>query len=158
MLENLIAPDERALRLHLESGRFRSGEVAGWWRFVSLSFPYAILAVRARDGIDYGLRFHCSDYPRTAVTAQPWDNERNEPLAPLQWPRGKTRVALAFNPDWKNGSCVYLPCDRLSIEGHDPWRNEHPSLLWDPEKGLCKYLGILHELLNSSDYGGRRAT
>ena len=67
------------------------------------------------------------------------------------------RVALAFNPGWKGGVCLYLPCDRLSIEGHDQWRSQHPALLWDPEKGLCKYLIIIHELLNSGDYGGRRA-
>ena len=28
------------LRLHLESGRFRSGTAAGRWRFVSLDWPF----------------------------------------------------------------------------------------------------------------------
>jgi hypothetical protein len=155
--EALIPPDERALRLHLESGRFRSGAAAGRWRLVAVAFPHVIIGVRARDGIEYGFRFECRDYPRTAATAQPWHIEKNTPLPQDQWPRGQSRVALAFNPGWKNGVCLYLPCDRLSIEGHDQWRNQHPALLWDPEKGLCKYLTIIHELLNCGDYGGRRA-
>jgi hypothetical protein len=157
MEERLIAPDERALRLHLESGRFRSGAAAGRWRFIALDFPHVVVSVRARDGIDYVFRFQCGDYPRTPATAQPWDVDRNGPLSEGQWPKGQSRVALAFNPGWKGGACLYLPCDRQSIEGHDHWRNDHPALLWDSEKGLCKYLGIIHQLLNSSDYGGRRA-
>jgi hypothetical protein len=156
MAERTISPDERVLRLHLESGRFRSGVAVGRWRLVSIDWPYVTIAVTARDGIEYGFRFHCADYPRTAVTAQPWDIERNTPLPGEKWPTGRSRVPLAFNPNWKGGTCLYLPCDRQSIEGHDKWRHEHPALLWDPDKGLCKYLLIIHELLNSSDYGGRR--
>lgn len=158
MLDTLIAPDEHALRLHLESGRFLSGAAAGRWRFVSLAFPHVIIGIRARDGIEYGFRFECRDYPRRAATARPWDIEKNAPLTPNQWPGGQSRVALAFNPGWKGGTCLYLPCDRLAIEGHDQWRKDHPALLWDPEKGLCKYLGIIHELVNCNDYGGRRAS
>jgi len=91
------------------------------------------------------------------VTAQPWDLEANAPLKVDRWPKGQGRVALAFNVGWKNGTCLYLPCDRLSIEGHDNWRHDHPALLWDRDKGICKYLGIIHELLNSNDYGPGRA-
>jgi hypothetical protein len=153
----MTPPDERVLRLHLESGRFRSGAARGWWRFVDLRWPHTVIAITACDGVEYGMRFHCVNYPRTPVTGQPWDLAAGKPLPPKLWPGGRGRVPLAFNPDWKNGTCLYLPCDRQSIEGHDNWRNEHPALLWDPEKGLCKYLGIVHELLNSTDYGGRRA-
>lgn len=156
MSEGLLLPDEQILRLHLESGRFRSGAAAGWWRLVLLAWPHVVIGIKARDGIEYGFRFHCVDYPRTAVTAQPWALEKNERLADNHWPTGGTRVSGAFNPGWKNGTCLYLPCDRESIEGHDNWRHEHPALLWDPKKGICKYLSIVHELLNSSDYGGRR--
>jgi len=151
-----ITPDEQVLRLHLESGRFRSGTAAGRWRFVSLDWSFLVVTVTARDGVEYGFRFECRDYPRTAVTSQPWDIELNEPLQPNKWPGGQSRVQLAFNPGWKNGSCLYLPCDRHAIEGHDNWRIQHPSLLWDPDKGICKYLVIIFELLNSKDYGGRR--
>lgn len=157
MSEGLLSPDERTLRLHLGSGRFRSGAATGWWQFVSLDWPHLVVRVKARDDIEYGFRFHCADYPRTAVTCQPWELETNAPLPGNRWPTGRARVPHAFNPGWKNGTCLYLPCDRQAIEGHDNWRHEHPALLWDPQKGITKYLGIIHELLNSSDYGGRRA-
>ena len=157
MGEGLLLPDEQILRLHLGSGRFRSGTATGWWRLVSLNWPHAVIGIKAGDGVEYGFRFHCADYPRTAVTAQPWDIEKDTPLAHNQWPTGGPRISGAFNPGWKSGTCLYLPCDRESIEGHESWRHEHPALLWDPKKGICKYLGIVHELLNSSDYGGRHA-
>lgn len=157
MTGELVAPDEKMLRLHLDSGRFRSGVARGWWRFVALKWPHAIIRVTARDEAEYGFRFHCGDYPRAAVTGQPWDVEADGPLSAARWPTGSGRVALAFNPNWKNGTCLYLPCDRNSINGHDKWIHEHPALLWEPAKGLCKYLRIIHELLNSADYGGRRA-
>jgi hypothetical protein len=156
-MERLVPPDEQMLRAHLGSGRFRSGEAAGWWRLVSIAWPYTVLTVMACDGMEYGLRFDCADYPRSPVTAQPWDVQSNQPLPSDLWPRGRSRVPLAFNPGWKNGTCLYLPCDRLSIEGHENWRTEHPALLWDPDKGICHYLRIVHELLNSGDYEARRA-
>lgn len=144
-------------RVHLASGRYLSGAAAGRWRLISVSWPYAIFAVRAADRIEYGLRFECTDYPRTPATARPWDIELEAPLAIHKWPTGRQRIPLAFNPDWKNGSCLYLPCDRVSIEGHANWRNEHPSLLWNPDLGVVHYLRIVHDLLNSGDYGGCRA-
>ena len=155
MSADLLSPDERMLRLHLESGRFRSGVVAGRWRLVSVDWPHVVITINARDGIEYGFRFHCADYPRTAITAQPWDCENSARLPGDQWPTGRERVSYAFNPGWKGGTCLYLPCDRRSFEGHENWKHEHPALVWDPEKGICKYLGIIHDLLNSTDYGGR---
>lgn len=157
MTREVIPPDERLLRLHLESGRFRSGAALGWWRFVSLEWPHLVIGIKARDGTEYGFRFQCTDYPRTAVSGRLWDPEADTPLPTAQWPRGTGRFSLAFNPGWKDGTSIYLPCDRQAIDGHDNWRSEHPTLLWDPAKGICKYLGILHELLNSRDYGGRHA-
>ena len=155
MIEILQPPDQRTLRLHLESGRFRAGAAAGRWRLVSLEWPHVIIGVKARDDIEYGFRFHCADYPHTAVSAQPWDIQKDSGLPAEKWPTGRDRFSLAFNPGWKKGTCLYLPCDRQSIEGHENWKNEHPALLWDAKKGICKYLGIIHELLNSADYGGR---
>lgn len=157
MTEEALTPDERVLRLHLESGRFLSGAAGGRWRMVSLKWPHLVVGVRARDGIEYGFRFECTGYPRTAATAQPWDLAVDRALPADRWPRGRARVSLAFNPGWKNATSLYLPCDRHAIEGHDNWKHDHPALLWDPEKGICKYLGIIHELLNSSDYEGSRA-
>lgn len=152
-----IGPDEAVFRSHLGGGSFLLGVAAGRWRLVSVAWPHAVLGVRAADGIEYGLRFECRDYPRTPATARPWDIERDAPLAPEGWPTGGSRLPLAFNPSWKNGSCLYLPCDRQSIEGHANWHHEHPSLIWDPALGIVHYLRIVHDLLNSGDYGGRRA-
>jgi hypothetical protein len=153
-----VFPDEASFLRDLAGGHFRSGAAAGRWHLVSLAWPIAIVTVRAADRIDYGLRFECGDYPRTAPTAQPWDVDRDAPLAHDQWPAGRERVPLAFNPGWKNGECLYLPCDRLSIEGHTNWNQQHPSLIWDPAIGIVHYLRIVHDLLNSGDYRGRRAS
>ena len=156
-MEQPVSPEEAVLRAHIAGGRYLSGAAAGRWRLISVSWPYAIFAVRAADGIEYGLRFECTNYPRTPATARPWDIELDAPLAVDKWPNGRQRIPLAFNPGWKNGSCLYLPCDRVSIEGHTNWNNEHPSLLWNPDLGVVHYLRIVHDLLNSGDYGGCRA-
>ena len=150
----VASPDEEVFLAHLAGGRFKSGAAGGRWRLISLSWPYAVFCVRAADGVDYGLRFECSDYPRTPVTGRPWDVEQNAPLPFNKWPTGRERVPLAFNPGWKNGSCLYLPCDRISVEGHANWYQEHPNLVWYPSLGIVHYLRIVHDLLNSGDYGG----
>ncbi|HZT26574.1 MAG TPA: hypothetical protein VFA57_12795 [Pseudolabrys sp.] len=152
-----VSPDEAVFRAHLAGGRFRSGAAAGRWRLVAVAWPHAVFGVRAADGAEYGLRFECSDYPRTPPTAGLWDLELNAPLAVNKWPAGRDRIPLAFNPGWKNGACLYLPCDRISIEGHANWYQQHPSLVWDPAIGIAHYLRVVHDLVNSSDYGGRRA-
>ncbi len=152
-----MSPDAAVFHAHLTGGRFRSGAASGRWRLVSVAWPHAIFGVRAADGIEYGLRFECVDYPRTPATARLWDIDLDGPLAVSKWPAGRERIPLAFNPDWKNGSCIYLPCDRLSIEGHGNWYQQHPSLVWDPALGIVHYLRVVHDLLNSGDYGGRRA-
>lgn len=156
-MERSFSPEEAVFREHLAGGRFRSGVAAARWRLISVAWPYAVFAVRAADGIEYGLRFECGNYPHSPATARPWDVERDAPLDPNLWPRGSHRIPLAFNPAWKNGSCLYLPCDRGSIEGHQNWMHEHPSLLWNPALGVVHYLRVVHDLLNSGDYGGRRA-
>ena len=152
-----LSTPERVLATHLAGGRFLSGAAAGRWRHVSTNWPHAVFGVTAADGAEFGLRFECSDYPRTPATAQPWDLESHAPLSFERWPTGQNRIPLAFNPRWKNGVCLYLPCDRLSIEGHANWYQEHPSLVWSPTLGVVHYLRVVHDLLNSGDYGGRRA-
>lgn len=153
----IIGPDEAVFRSHLGGGSFLLGAATGRWRLVSIAWPHAVFGVSAADGTEYGLRFECRDYPRTPATARPWDIECDTPLVPERWPTGRSRLSLAFNPSWKNGACLYLPCDRQSIEGHANWHHEHPSLIWDPALGIVRYLRIVHDLLNSGDYGGRRA-
>lgn len=157
-----MSPDERAFLAHLEMGPFQSGVDRGRWRLISIDWPLAIIAVSAAprpDGpAEYAFRFECSDYPRSAPSAQPWDPERNAPLPAQRWPTGRGRVPAAFRTDWHEGQYLYLPCDRLSIVGHESWRNDHPSMIWSPSGDITQYLGIIHELLNSSDYTGPRST
>ena len=160
MVDRPMSPDERAFRAHLEQGPFQSGVERGRWRLIELDWPYAIIGIRAaaRPGSpgEYAFRFECTNYPNTAPTAQPWDVQRSAPLARQAWPGGRSRVPLAFNPGWKEGQCLYLPCDRISLEGHDGWKSQHPSLLWSPAGDVTQYLRIVHELLTSSDYTGVR--
>ncbi len=152
-----VTPEEALFRRHLEGGPYRSGAARKRWRLAAISWPYPVFAVRAADGVEYGLRFDCTGYSATLPTARPWDLDRDAPLAFELWPTGRERIPLAFNPNWKNGSCLYLPCDRNSIEGHVQWRQQHPNLLWDPNLGIVSYLRVVSDLLNSGDYGGRRA-
>jgi len=150
-------PDEVVFRSHLAAGHFLLGVASKRWRMASITWPYAEIWVMASDGTEYGFRFECSNYPRTPATAQLWHIGKNVPLPRDRWPKGTSRVPLAFNPNWKDGTAIYLPCDRVSIEGHENWRNEHPSMIWDPVVGIAHYLRLLHELLNSGDYEGRHA-
>ncbi len=154
-----MGPDERVFRAHLERGPFQSGVARGRWWLVSIDWQHALIAVSAapREGgpDEYVFRFELNDYPQSAPTAQPWDLERGVPLERGRWPTGRSRVPLAFNPNW-NYQALYLPCDRLAIPGHEPWRTQHPSMVWSPAGDITQYLRIVHELLNSKDYTGPR--
>lgn len=149
-------PEESVFHAHLAAARYRSGAAAGRWRLESIAWPHTVFSVCAADGEWYGLRFDLTGYPRTPPTAQPWDPAGQRPLPDKDWPAGQTRVPLAFNPGWKDGRCLYLPCDRISLEGHATWLQEHPSLVWRPDIGVAHYLRVVSDLLNSGDYGGRR--
>ncbi len=158
--ESRMEPDEWVFRAHLEAGPFQSGVDRGRWRLLAIAWPHAVIAVRAaaRTGgpAEYALRFECANYPQTPPTAQPWDPDCNAPLGHARWPGGRARLPLAFNPSWKGGQCLYLPCDRHSIDGHDGWRNQHPAMIWSPAGDITQYLRIVYDLLNSSDYTGLR--
>lgn len=153
-------PDQRALREHLERGDFELGAHLGHWRMIRTDWPAVLIEISAasRAGAPdrYAFRFDCGGYPQMPVTGRLWDIESNGPLPVRAWPSGRSRVVAVFRPDWKDGACLYLPCDRLSIEGHDNWRHEHSAQIWKPERGLVGYLDAVRELLNSSDYTGVR--
>ena len=147
-----MAPDEKALRADLESGRFLAGEARKRWRLVAVHWPGVQIGITARDGHEFVLRFDCSGHPQNPPTAGLWNTAKNAPLEVLLWPKGGGRIAAVFNSGWKSGVALYLPCDRTAIEGHDNWRNEHPSKIWNPTKGITQYVEIVHELLQSRDY------
>lgn len=138
------------LALDLESARFRAGAARGRWTLLGLEWPQLFVRVASWFGDGVVLKMDCSDYPHQPPTAMPWDVERSARLDFARWPRGG-RVAKVFRPDWKDGTALYLPCDRLSIEGHPNWLSEFPSYIWQPERGVVQYLEIVHELLQSHE-------
>lgn len=149
----MIGPDQRAFEADVAKPTFRLGQVEGRWRLISTAWPFAFLGVVAKDGREYVLRLNCAGYPQAAPTGGPWDMQDDRILAFELWPRGKGgRVSAVFRTNWKNGSALYLPCDRESIAGHDNWRNEVPSKIWRPADGIVQYLELVHELLQSCDY------
>jgi len=156
----VVAPDQLLLDHDLAAPEFRCGEIEGRWRHVVTTWPHAVIAVSAAERPnsprEYAFRFECSGYRQTPVTAQPWDLDANSPLPFSRWPTGKSILPSIFRPEWKGGQCLYLPCDRISIEGHDNWRNEHPSRLWQPRRGIICYLEQLYDLLHQGDYSGAR--
>lgn len=151
-------PDLLLLEGDLAASEFRCGEIEGRWRHISTIWPYSVIAVTAASrpnaSPEYGFRFECTGYRQVPPTAQPWDLALNAALAVGRWPTGRSIVPSVFRPQWKNGTCLYLPCDRMAIEGHANWQHEHPGRLWNPSRGIVCYLEQLHDLLNSNDYTG----
>jgi len=156
------SPSEALLKMDLEAPAFRCGEIEERWRLITTVWPHATIAVtaapRPNAPTEYEFRFECSGYRQTPATGQPWDTGTNMPLPADRWPTGRAIVPSIFRPEWKNGTCIYLPCDRLSIEGHPNWLSDHPAQLWDTTRGIVCYLEQLHELLTSNDYTGTRRT
>lgn len=154
----VVPPDRALLERDLAAVEFRCGEFDGRWRHVATAWPHIVIAVstapRPNSPAEYGFRFECTGYPQSPVTAQPWDLAANAPLATSRWPTGRAIVPSVFRKEWKEGRCLYLPCDRMSIEGHANWHQEHPSRLWNPARGIVCYLEQLHDLLSSNDYTG----
>src|SRR4051812_48214628 len=157
---NAPAPPGRLLlEQDLAAPEFRLGEVEGRWRRVGLNWPYLTMTVRAAERPsgpeEFGFRFECSGYRQSPATARPWDLANDAPLPASQWPAGRSIVKSVFRPDWKSGT-LYIPCDRVSLEGHPDWYHQHPHRLWQPKRGIICYLEQIYELLNQSDYTGVR--
>lgn len=151
-------PDQLLLGQDLAAPEFVCGEVEGRWRHIVTKWPHTVIAVSAPERANgpraFGFRFECTGYRQTPVTAQPWDLEADTPLAAAKWPTGTSVVASVFRPDWKGGNCLYIPCDRITLQGHDAWINDHPSRQWQPTRGIICYLEQLYELFNQGDYTG----
>ncbi len=157
-----MTPAERVFRSHLHKGPFQSGIDRGRWELASVTWPHSVISVSAAERVGaprrYSFRFELSNYPANPPTAQAWNQSGDGPLHRASWPGGRGRIQHAFNPDWKGGTCLYLPCDRYAIEGHDPWRVQHPEMIWNPKGDITQYLRIIHDLLDSEDYTGLRGS
>jgi hypothetical protein len=155
-----IGPDEKRFRQHVESGPFQAGVDRGRWRLISVNWPYAVISIRAAARAnfagEYALRFQLFNYPQVAPTAQLWDDDLGTPLEYKKWPTGRSRVPAVFRVDWNSGQCLYVPCDRVAIRGHDTWRTQHADKIWSPDGDITQYLRIVYELLNDDDYTGVR--
>lgn len=161
-MNTTASPDRTLLERDLAAPQFRCGEIRGYWRRVSTLWPHVVIEVSAAPRLNspssYAFRFECSGYRQTPVTAQPWNTVSNAALPAKDWPTGRSIVPSVFRPEWKAGTCLYLPCDRTSIQGHEGWRSQHPSRLWNAARGIICYLEQLYDLLNSSDYTGVRSS
>jgi hypothetical protein len=151
------SPDERALREHLRSARFRAGVAADRWRLISPTWPEAIIAVSAAERpaspAEFALKLALNGYPNTAPTGGLWDIEINESLSAGKRPKGD-RVAHLFRVDWEGGLAMYAPWDRKGLEGHPGWLQSHPEEAWNPSRDLTFILEKVHEVLNANDYLG----
>ena len=155
-------PDRLLLENDLTAPEFRCGQFEDRWRHIVTDWPHVVIAIAAPERPDspseYGFRFECSGYRGTAVTAQPWDISSNTPLPAHRWPTGDEIFSSVFRPDWRNGVCLYLPCDRIAFEGHTNWPTQHPSRLWQPARGIICYLEQVYDLFNQSGYSGARSS
>lgn len=138
------------LSKHLSSGRFLAGVERGRWRLVDFKWPQVFIEVFDRDGHAVCIRFECTGYPERPPQGTPWDYQADQQLASHCWPRGG-RVSQVFNPGWKAGAALYIPCDRESIEGHGNWHTEYPQLIWKPVCGLLQYIEAIYEVLQSHE-------
>lgn len=148
--------DELAFIDDLAGARFQDGVDRGKWRLVSSMWPFAVIAVssapRENSPDEFFLRFQLEGYPAGA-TAAPWNPEGDQVLQPDKRPKGE-RAAWAFRIDWNEGTALYVPWDRVAVEGHPDWPVKHRLELWDPAEGITSYLRRVHELLNADDYEG----
>jgi|SRR5215469_14302054 len=145
-----MSQNEEALEKHLASGRFQAGVIRGRWKLIDKAWPLVYVGITARDGSQVTLRVNCSDYPHQPPSAMPWDSTANGPLPENRWPKGG-RVSQVFNPGWKGGTALYIPCDRQSIEGHPNWNSEYPWMIWNPARGLVQYIEAVFETLQSNE-------
>jgi hypothetical protein len=157
-LEQLIAPDERAVREHLRAARFQAGVDARYWRLVAeVAWPHALIAVSAaaRPGApsEFLLFFELNGYPLSAPTAGPWDADTNALLDAARRPKGE-RAGHVFRADWENGRALYAPWDRVALEGHPGWAAQYPRFAWNAKRDLAFYLENVHEILTDGDYVG----
>lgn len=154
-----MTPDERALREHLNGGRFMAGVAAGRWRLISIEWPYVVVAVSAAERpsspTEFVLRIEVAGYPQIAPTGGLWDITTNTWLPADQRPKGE-RIAQLFRMDGWAGApnAMYAAWDRIGLQTHGGWADSNPLEAWNPTRDLSFILINVHEHLNADDYLG----
>lgn len=165
-IQGFTHPGVDMLSKHIENPLFQLGIDKDKWGIVGSkadiesNWPKLIVWIKPaqkKDGPEkYYLRFDLSGYPEKAPTATLWDVEDDKKLSFDSWPNGRNQwVNSVFKQNWKNGDCLYLPCDRKSCEGSHrrDWKKKHPHLMWvTGEDTLYKYVSYVYKVLNSKDY------
>lgn len=142
------------LEVDLASAPVRIGVARGWWRIESFDFPILMISIKASRSTHapgwLTLRLDVQGYPDTPPTGCPWDLVNDVMLSPESRPTGG-RASMTFRTDWEAGRALYLPCDRIAIQGHPGWLTRHPADLWNPQDGIAMYLRLVHTILTEQD-------
>ena len=147
-------PDEKMLNEHLNGAEFQLGTEDEKWGLVetSIDWPKRIFWVQSSipplEQDRYYFLFDLENYPNTAPTSMPWDIELNKGLEFSKWPKGTERINAAFNHGWNNGTALYIPCDRIAMNGHETWRQQFPHVWWSSDKTIVHYLRTIYKYLN----------
>ena len=145
------APSEEVFQEHLNSAEYLSGQMEDSWGLTENEegpkWPFAVFWVIAKTGKKYFFRFDLNGYNEHAPTALLWNDAANVPLEQGEWPNWNKRTQQVFRPWGKQ--CLYLPCDRMAIQGHKDWPQKHAYLVWKSyEDTIVKYLIELYQILN----------
>ena len=145
----------RLLDADLASTHVELGVHRGWWSIDTVEFPTVVasFAVPVTLYAPGRLTLHvdCTDFPQQAPTAYPIDPVTGAILAPGSRPT-HGRCAMTFRSDWEGGRALYLPVDRVALNGHPNWRQEHPHEVWDPARGIVQFLRLVRrDLIEDPD-------
>jgi hypothetical protein len=170
----VVPPDQRAVRDHLRSSRFRAGVADGRWRLVCavepeadasgnveslIGWPFVIVAITAAPTAnspgEFAIRFEMSGYPHAAPTGGIWDIDADLSLAAERRPKGPEIVQLFRTDGWTGGAtAMYAPWDRVGLASHLQWAQTCPHSAWNPSRDLSFILENVHGMLNSDEYLG----
>jgi hypothetical protein len=158
MTTPLTAPDERAVRKHLDGALFQTGVTACRWRLMSLEWPKATIAVRAapREGApdEFVIRFELSGYPNVAPTGDIWDPTAAVLLPAERRPKGDP-IGMIFRADgWNGGVGMYAPWDRAGLQAHPDWAQTYPRSAWHAGRTLTFVFEQVSERLMADGYLG----
>ena len=149
-----MMPDEKAFRADVASDAFQIALLERHWEILDkpeTAWPYALIRIFSTvPSVVSGsvvLRFTLDGYPANAPTAVPWDIEKNTILEHALWPKGTPVIQQVFKPGWNAGKCLYIPCDRGAMPGHDGWKTQHPDCYWQSGFTIISYLECVRRCL-----------